>query len=36
MGQYLAMFYILGIITGVLIGFFIGYYSCEGIYKDEE
>lgn len=36
MGQYLAMFYILGIITGVLIGFFIGYYSCEEIYKDEE
>lgn len=36
MGQYLAMFYILGIITGVLIGFFIGYYSCEEIYKNEE
>lgn len=36
MGQYLAMFYILGITTGILIGFFIGYYSCEEIHKDEE
>ena len=36
MEQYLAMFYIVGILTGILIGFFIGYHSCEKDYKDEK
>lgn len=34
MGQYLAMFFILGIGLGILIGFIFGYNSCEKVFKE--